>query len=286
MTPSRPSAPRQETTIRRFAKLVRERQAEKAVGTVRLGVDLGTANIVLSAVDTEDRPVAGAWQHSTVVRDGVVMDWLGATTAVRTLKQEIEQRLDAHFATASVAIPPGIHKGDIQIFVNVLQAADLDVDEVVDEPVAAARALRVTDGCVIDVGHGTTGVSILADGKVVRSVDQATGGHHMTLVLAGAYRLAYEAAEAMKKDSGRQDDVLGVILPTLEKMATIARDAMRGFDPPMVYLVGGSSSFRTAPEVFAQVIGRPVVRPAEPLFVTPLGVPMAPVAVPTEAGND
>lgn len=278
--------PRREAAIRRFATLVRDRKAEQAAGAVRLGVDLGTANIVLSVVDSEDRPIAGAWRHSTVVRDGVVVDWAGATTAVRSLKRQLEQQLGTRFTLASVAVPPGIHDGDIQVFINVLQAADLDVDEVVDEPVAAARVLRVTDGCVIDVGHGTTGVSILSGGTVVRSVDQATGGHHMTLVLAGAYHLGYDAAEAMKKDGNRQDDVLGVIQPTLEKMATIARDAIRGFDPPTVYLVGGSSSFRTAPEVFAQVIGRPVIRPAEPLFVTPLGVPMAPVTPPTEAGND
>ena len=42
----------------------------------------------------------------------------------------------------------------------------------------------------------------------------------------------------------------------------------------MVYLVGGSSSFPNAPDVFASRLGRPVVRPIEPLFVTPLGIPM------------
>jgi ethanolamine utilization protein EutJ len=47
-----------------------------------------------------------------------------------------------------------------------------------------------------------------------------------------------------------------------------------GYDVPMVYLVGGSSSFPNAPDVFASRLGRPVVRPIEPLFVTPLGIPM------------
>ena len=41
-----------------------------------------------------------------------------------------------------------------------------------------------------------------------------------------------------------------------------------------VQLVGGSSSFAGAPEVFADVLGRPVFRPVRPLFVTPLGIPM------------
>ena len=263
-----------EAAIRRFAELVRTGEVEEPRGDLRLGIDLGTANIVVSVVDGGNRPIAGAWVHSTVVRDGVVVDWAGATSAVRHLVEDVERRLRHHFTRASVSIPPGISEGDTKVFRNVAAAAGLETDEVVDEPVAAARALGITDGCVIDVGHGTTGVSILADGRVLKSIDEATGGHHMNLVLAGAYRIDYEAAEVMKKDPARRDDVIGVIRPTLEKMASIAQAALVGFDVPMVYLVGGSSSFPNAPEVFASRLGRPVVRPIEPLFVTPLGIPM------------
>ncbi|MCL2315525.1 MAG: ethanolamine utilization protein EutJ [Actinomycetia bacterium] len=268
--------PTYENTIRRFATMVREGTCERSSGALRAGVDLGTANIVVAVVDAEGRPVTGAWKHDTVVRDGVVVDWVGATSAVRQLKRVVEERIGRPLAGASVAVPPGIPAGDVKVFVNVLHDAGLEVDEVVDEPVAAARVLHVTDGCVIDVGHGTTGVSVLQAGRVVHSVDQATGGHHMTLVLAGARHLPYDVAEAMKQDPARQDEVVGVIRPTLEKMATIARDAIAGFDPPAVYLVGGASSFRTAPDVFSDVLGRPVTRPVEPLFITPLGVPMTP----------
>jgi ethanolamine utilization protein EutJ len=269
-----PSLLAPEAAIRRFAELVRTGEVEEPRGELRLGIDLGTANIVVSVVDGGNRPVAGAWLHSTVVRDGVVVDWAGATTAVRRLKEDVERRLGHRFTRASVSIPPGISEGDIKVFRNVATAAGLETEEVVDEPVAAARALGITDGCVIDVGHGTTGVSILANGRVLKSIDEATGGHHMNLVLAGAYRIDYEAAEVMKKDPSRRDDVVGVIRPTLEKMASIAQAALLGYDVPMVYLVGGSSSFPNAPDVFAARLGRPVVRSIEPLFVTPLGIPM------------
>ena len=269
-----PSLLAPEAAIRRFAELVRTGEVEEPRGELRLGIDLGTANIVVSVVDGGNRPVAGAWLHSTVVRDGVVVDWVGATSAVRRLKEDVERRLGHRFTRASVSIPPGISEGDIKVFRNVATAAGLETDEVVDEPVAAARALGITDGCVIDIGHGTTGVSILAEGRVLKSIDEATGGHHMNLVLAGAYRIDYEAAEVMKKDPSRRDDVVGVIRPTLEKMASIAHAALVGYDVPMVYLVGGSSSFPNAPDVFAARLGRPVVRPIEPLFVTPLGIPM------------
>ena len=78
----------------------------------------------------------------------------------------------------------------------------------------------------------------------------------------------------MKKDPAKQQDVFGAIRPTLEKMASIAEAALVGYEVPAVYLVGGSSSFLNAPDVFAYRLGRPVIRPVEPLFVTPLGIPM------------
>lgn len=263
-----------EEAIARFAALVRRGEIADHEGGLRLGVDLGTANIVVSVVGATGRPVAGGMLHSTVVRDGVVVDWAGATGAVRQLTEDLEARLGHRFERASVSVPPGISAGDIRVFENVIVAAGLDVDEVVDEPVAAARALGITDGCVIDIGHGTTGVSVIENGRVRLSVDEATGGHHMTLVLAGACQLGYEEAEAMKKDPARCRDVAGIIRPTLDKMASIAERSLRGLELPVVHLVGGSSSFPNAPEVFAARLGRPVVRLVEPLFVTPLGIPM------------
>lgn len=103
----------------------------------------------------------------------------------------------------------------------------------------------------------------------------------MTLVVAGRLGLEYEAAENYKTNPANQEEVMGIVTPTLTKMATIARDAIVGFDPPVVYLVGGASLCLNAPEIFTQVLGRPVLRPVEPLFITPLGVPMT--AAPTDS---
>jgi ethanolamine utilization protein EutJ len=260
--------------ITRFATQVRDDRTDPASGELRLGIDLGTANIVACVVDSMNNPVAGAWEHSTVVRDGIVVDWAGAVRAVRTLKSDCEERIGVRFTKASVGVPPGISPGTVRVFTNVLAAADLAVTEVVDEPVAAARVLGLTDGCVIDIGHGTTGVSILCGGDVVVSTDEPTGGHHMTLVLAGALEIPYDQAEELKKTSGATEEVFGVIRPTIEKMATIAATAIAGHHPRQVYLVGGSSSFDQTEGVFAEILGLPVYRPPEPLFVTPLGIAM------------
>jgi len=252
----------------------RHRVVAGAHGDLQLGVDLGTANIVLAVVDEHDLPIAGARLASTVVRDGVVVDWQGAVRAVEKLKIELQERTDARFHQASVAIPPGVGAATHRVFRNVLEAAGLEVREVVDEPVAAARVLQLTDGAVIDVGHGTTGVSVLQGGAVIASVDEATGGHHMTLVIAGARDLTYDKAEKFKKSAAQRAVVVGLVRPTLEKMASIAARALAGHDLAQVHLVGGSSSFAGTPELFSEIIGLPVIAAIEPLYVTPLGTAM------------
>lgn len=261
-----------------FAALIKSGNVADYNGELTLGIDLGTANIVLAVVDEDATPVAGAHQHSTVVKDGIVVDWLGAVRAVQTLKADLEQRIGTRFTNANVAIPPGVIDGTVKVFENVAEAAELSVNAIVDEPVAAAALLGVRRGCVIDIGHGTTGVSVLEDNQVVLSIDQATGGHHVTLVLAGALGLDYEKAEKMKKTASKAAEVGAVVRPTLEKMATIARDAIGNEDVGPIYLVGGSAMLPIAPTVFEKVLEREVTRPKHSLWVTPLGLAMSTVS--------
>lgn len=259
----------------RFATLVRSGKVDPGTSPLRLGVDLGTANIVLAVVDGEDRPVAGGWRQAGVVRDGIVVDWHGAVSCLRELLAEVAERVGGPLPTsAAVAIPPGISPGTTKVFTNVLEAAGLTAEEVVDEPLAAATALGLANGAVIDIGHGTTGVSVVRNSELVHSVDEATGGHHMTLVISGALDMPYEKAEQFKRRPKNQDTVAGLIRPTLEKMALIAADGLVGHRVEEIHLVGGSSSFPIAPTVFSDVLGRPVLRPSNPLFPTPLGVAM------------
>lgn len=257
-----------------FARLVRTGAVEPGEGPLRLGVDLGTANVVLGVVDGANQPVAGAWRASGVVRDGIVVDWLGAVSAVSDLKAELEERTGTEFTAAAVSVPPGIDEGTRKVFSNVLESAGLATDEIVDEPVAAATALGLTDGTVIDIGHGTTGVTVLRNSRVALSVDEATGGHHMALVISGALGISYDDAEQLKRSVNDQVKVFGLVRPTLEKMATIAADALGSRVEHPVVLVGGSSSLPRTVEVFASVLRVPIDRPNEPLFPTPYGTAM------------
>ena len=95
--------------------------------------------------------------------------------------------------------------------------------KVVDEPTAASYVLGITDGVVVDLGGGTTGISILEKGKVIFVADKPTGGTHMTLVLAGSYGIDFEAAEDIKTDKKKEKEVFIQITPVLQKMASIVK---------------------------------------------------------------
>ena len=74
-----------------FAQLVEEDKSTKFSGELKVGVDLGTANIVLAVVDKNNNPVAGASYESSVVKDGIVVDYVGAIQIVKELKQKLEE---------------------------------------------------------------------------------------------------------------------------------------------------------------------------------------------------
>ena len=261
-------------TLLEFGDLIREKTFNPFEGPLKVGVDLGTANIVLAVVDSEGKPVAGATYPSTVVKDGIVVDFIGASKAVREMKAELESMLGVELRTAATAIPPGIMDGNVKVIANVVEASNFEVSTVIDEPTAAATVLGVTDGAVVDVGGGTTGISILKDGKVVFVADEPTGGTHMSLVLAGYYGTTFEEAEKIKKDKEREFEVFPIVKPVVQKMASIVKRFIQGYDVDAIYVVGGACSFSQFTKVFEKEIGVKTIKPAEPLLVTPLGIAM------------
>lgn len=259
--------------ILEFNELIKSGKANPHEGPLKIGVDLGTANIVLAAVDQDNKPVAGVTRRASVVRDGIVVDYMGAVQIVRQLKEELEDILgeDLTFANAATAIPPGILEGNAKIISNVVDSADFTVTNVVDEPTAAATVLGIKNGAVVDVGGGTTGISILKDGEVIFTADEPTGGTHMSLVLAGANKISFEEAEEMKLHED-QRRVFPVIKPVVEKMASIVHRFVQGYDVDTIYVVGGASEFDRFEQVFERETGIKTIKPVEPLLVTPLGI--------------
>ncbi len=243
-------------------------------GVVHVGVDLGTAYSVLMVLDETYRPIGGAYQFAQVVRDGLVVDFVGAVTLLRQLKQRVEGKLGIELKTAATAYPPGVAQAEVRATANVLYAAGLECSGLVEEPTAANHVLQIEDGAIIDVGGGTTGIAVLEQGKVVYTADEPTGGTHFSLVIAGALDIPFEQAEELKKDSKEQKRLLPVVRPVMEKVGAIINRHIRGRSVPRLYLVGGTCAYPGMAEVIQDFTGVPTVLPGSPLFVTPLGVAM------------
>jgi ethanolamine utilization protein EutJ len=239
------------------------------------GVDLGTAYTVTAVVDALGNPVAGALTRSQAsIRDGLVLDYVGA---IKLLREQVKILREAGFriTTAAAAYPPGTTGRNAQAFGNVLQAAGLEVSGLIDEPTAASLVLDIKDGAVVDVGGGTTGISVIRHGEVVYTADEATGGVHLDLVIAGHYKISTEEAESIKTDPHRQSAIFPLVRPVFQKMASIVSHHLRQYPATPVYLVGGTSCFPGIEEVIADETGLSVERPLHPLWVTPLGIALS-----------
>lgn len=261
-----------DTLLTRLSKVLSGDVASSGEGNLYVGVDLGTANIVVVVVDEMGQPVAGALQPARVVRDGLVVEYMEAIRIVQRMVNGLEDRLGLSLSRASTGIPPGTSAADARGVVNVVQAVGLTVTNVVDEPSAAAIALGITHGVVVDVGGGTTGVSILENGQVVYTADEPTGGTHFTLVLAGHFGIDFDQAEALKKDPRHQAELKPVVLPCMEKVAAIVARHISGYAVDKIYLAGGTCAFPGMATVMKNSLGIPTVESAYPLLVTPLGL--------------
>lgn len=260
--------------IDEFSELISKKEKRHYEGNLKVGVDLGTANIVIAVVDQSNNPVAGVSREASVVKDGIVVDYIGATEILKELKKEIEEILGETLSRAATAIPPGIIEGNVKVICNVVESAGFQVSQVIDEPTAAAKVLGIKSGAVVDVGGGTTGISIMENDNVLYTMDEATGGTHMTLVTAGAKKLSFEEAEALKKKKENESEIFMIVKPVVEKMASIVKKAVSQHKVDEIYVVGGACTFSKFEEVFRKEIGINVYKPHHPLLVTPLGIAM------------
>ncbi len=243
-------------------------------GRVHVGVDLGTAYTVLVVLDENFRPIAGEYQYAEVTRDGLVVDFIGAVDLLRSMKSKIEQKLGFKLTSAATAYPPGVPQAEVRATANVLHGAELECTNLVDEPTAANNVLKIRDGAIVDVGGGTTGISIFRDGEVVYTADEPTGGTHFSLVIAGSTGKSFDQAEAMKKNPDEQTRLFPVVRPVMEKVASIINRHVHGHEIDKLYLVGGTCSYVGMDEVIQEMTGIETILPGNPLFVTPLGIAM------------
>lgn len=258
--------------INKFAESIQNNIKPQKGQKLYTGIDLGTAYIVLAVVDENNLPVSGALEFAQVVKDGLVVDYIGAVDIVKKLKAQIEKRINCELVTAGVSYPPGTMQGDQKTVKYVAEAAGFEVVSMIDEPTAANNVLKISDGAIVDIGGGTTGIAIFKDGEVVYVGDEATGGTHFSLVIAGAYNIPFTKAEEIKKDLKRHKELFPIVKPVIQKVAAIIDKHIAGHEINTIYLVGGTSCFDGIDKLIEKELGIPVIRPDNPLLVTPLGI--------------
>lgn len=237
-----------------------------------VGVDLGTAYIVLVVLNEESEPIACEMKFAQVLKDGLVVDYIGAQRIVRELKAKLESRLGCELKKAAIAVPPGTSEGDSKTHMYVVEGAGLEVTKILDEPTAANAVLKIDNGAVVDIGGGTTGISILKDGKVIYVADEATGGTHVSLVLSGSFKISFEEAENLKKDKKRQKEVFATVVPVIQKMGSIVKNHIKDFDVDNLYLVGGTCCLEGIEKIIQKETGVNTHKPENPFLVTPTGI--------------
>lgn len=241
-------------------------------GKLRVGVDLGTAYLVLVVLDEFDKPLVGEWQFAQVVRDGLVVDYIGATDLLRDMKKRVERRLGRELTHAVSGYPPGVASVEVRATANVIQAAGMDCPLLIDEPSAANQVLHLQNGVIVDVGGGTTGIAIIKDGEVVYTADEPTGGTHFSLVIAGSLGISFEEAETLKIKPEEQSRLYPLVRAVMEKVGSIVLRHIQGYSVEQITLVGGASAFQGMAEVIQDYTGIPTTVPQRPVFVTPLGL--------------
>jgi ethanolamine utilization protein EutJ len=239
---------------------------------LKVGLDLGTASIVLVVLGADNRPLGAAREFASVVKDGLVVDFSKARAITTRLKNTLEEVLGVELTETAIAVPPGTSERDVMTHGYVASGAGLEVTTVMDEPSAANLVLGIRNGAIVDIGGGTTGVAVLQEGKVIHSFDEPTGGTHVSLVLAGHHGISFEEAEQLKQDPAKSKQNFPIIVPVLQKMGTIIRTGLRGFPIEEIHLVGGTSAIAGIERIISMETKCKVTVSPVPILVTPAGI--------------
>jgi ethanolamine utilization protein EutJ len=252
-----------------------ERQVFTPVSSkLKVGVDLGTAYVVIVVLDQENNPVACEKEAATVIRDGLVVDYQGATVIVKRLKEKLENRLGQSLTHCAIAMPAGTNHNS-KTHVYVVEGAGFEVTNIVDEASSANNIYKINHGVIVDIGGGTTGLALIKDNEVVQVEDEPTGGTHVTLVLAGNYKVSIEEAEKIKQDFSRHREILPIINAVIEKMAYIIKKYVEPSEVDVIYLCGGTSCLTGIEGIIERETKIKTYKPENPLLVTPTGIAMS-----------
>jgi len=173
---------------------------------------------------------------------------------------------------------------------------DLEVAEMVSAPMAAGLATLVEDerllgATVLDMGGGTTGMAVFAEGQLLHTLQLPIGGTHVTndiarvlstpVTHAERLKTLYGSAQASPDDEremlpvplvGEEEHqiakvprsmIVNIIRPRLEETFELVRERLEGSGlshaaGTRVVLTGGACQLSGAREMAARILGRQV----------------------------
>ncbi|TAL17000.1 cell division protein FtsA [bacterium] len=200
----------------------------------------------------------------------------------------VRLEVHVHIVTGAVAAAQNI--------VKCCNRADLEVADIVLEPLASAEAVLTPDEkelgvVVVDMGGGTTDVVVIGQGSVKHTSVLTLGGNHVTSDIAMGLRTPSAEAEKIKRKhacalvskvgkdetievpgvGGRRPRILNrrilaeIVEPRVEEIFSLIRQDLqnRGIEDMVVsgvVLCGGGSLLDGTVELAEQVFGLPVRR--------------------------
>jgi len=284
------------------------------VSAGRLASDIYTASIDLGGQEVEAgdlRKVLIAASQQSLRQDRAILHSLPTGYSLdgeRGIRDPLSMYGDLLGVDMHVVTAERTALKNLELCIN---RAHLSVEGIVATPYASGLAALVDDevelGCAaIDMGGGTTTISVFAEGRLVHTDAIGLGGHHVTTDLARGLSTRIEDAERLKVVHGSalangaddrdliavppigEDDrdqpsqvsralVSRIVRARIEETLELIRDRIQksGFSPIVgkrVVLTGGASQLTGLPETARRILARNV-RIGRPMGVS--GLPVA-----------
>lgn len=171
---------------------------------------------------------------------------------------------------------------------SAVELAGLKVESLTLEPIAAIRVaipekFRLLNIAMVDVGAGTSDISITDDGSIIAFGMLPCAGDSFTELIAKTCLIDFTSAEKIKLAASDQteiiyedimgmeqiitaEEVLAICRPEIEHMAKLTADTIRelngGTAPSAVFIVGGGGKIKGFDEQIAQELGLDLSRVA------------------------
>jgi cell division protein FtsA len=267
-------------------------QAENLKG----GVSISADHNEISATVTQ-RDIVRAFEAAT---NRVSPDREILHLVPRSFSLDGERGIDSPLGMNATRLEAEIHlvtasSNSLKNVIECTNRAGVEAQALVLEPIATSEAVSSADErkmgvAIIDIGGGTSDISVFCDGALHTSAIVSVGGNHVTRDISIGLRTPFDIAERLKIESGAVASSLGksnqtlevlsagnrgervgmpkatlgkIIAPRMTELFEMARDAMHCQEmrkqlPAGIILTGGGALLPGATELAQQVFGLPV----------------------------